>query len=412
MAQGKMVSLLPKSPVIDDSRPVVAIYKDKLLPPSQTFVRLQAEALRNYLPLYVTGGILRDGLALPRERCVVVNTGGWLGASKEAAFQIFGIAPGMFRRLKAVRPALIHSHFGPDGLRGRHLARKLGVPLVVTFHGYDATIFPGSSSSRRFSRYLRHRHVLGTDATVLIAVSHHIKQRLVEQGFPSEKVIVHYIGIDPDCFRADPAVPREPVILFVARLVEKKGCEYLIRAMTQVQAQNPEAKLVIIGDGQLRGRLQELAARFCKNVDFLGVKPMEEIRHWMNRATVFCVPSVTAANGDQEGFGLVFAEAQAMGLPVVSFASAGVKEAVADGVTGFLTHERDVDGLAKNILVLLNNSAVWRQLSDAGVARVRSQFNVHTQTRILEDIYSLAIRESSARAREPVPLQVPEMPAL
>jgi colanic acid/amylovoran biosynthesis glycosyltransferase len=396
----------------DDRRPVVAIYKDKLLPPSQTFVRLQAETLRNYLPLYVTGGILRDGLSLPRERCLVVNTGGWLGAAREAVFQISGFAPKMFRRLRAVRPVLIHSHFGPDGLRGRYLSRKLGVPLVVTFHGYDATILPGASPSRRFRSYLRHRHVLGTDATLLIAVSQHIKQRLVEQGLPAEKMIVHYIGIDPDCFRANPAVAREPIVLFVARLVEKKGCEYLIQAMSRVQAENPNAKLVIIGEGHLRGKLQELASRCCKNVDFLGVKPMEEIRHWMNRATVFSVPSVTAANGDQEGFGLVFAEAQAMGLPVASFASAGVKEAVADGITGFLTGERDVEGLAKNILVLLNNSAIWRQLSEAGMARVRSLFNVHTQTRILEDIYSLATREASSQARQPARFQVPEMPTL
>ena len=398
--------------MIDDRRPVVAIYKDKLLPPSQTFVRLQAEALKNYLPLYVTGGILRDGLALPCERCVVVNTGGWLGASKEVAFQIFGVAPGMFRYLRAVRPALIHSHFGPDGLRGRYLSRKLGVPLVVTFHGYDATILPGASSSRRFRSYLRHRHLLGTDATILIAVSHHIKQRLAEQGFPTEKMIVHYIGVDPEYFRPDPTVAREPIILFVARLVEKKGCEYLIQAMAWVQAQNPQAKLVIIGDGHLRIQLQQLAQRCCKNVCFLGVKPMEEIRQWMNRATVFSVPSVTAANGDQEGFGLVFAEAQAMGLPVASFASAGVKEAVADGVTGFLAPERDIEGLARNILVLLNNSAIWRQLSEAGMARVRSQFNVHTQTRILEEIYSLATRETSAQVRQPARVQVPEMPTL
>jgi glycosyltransferase involved in cell wall biosynthesis len=396
----------------DNSRPVVVIYKDKLLPPSQTFIRLQAEALRNYLPLYVTGGIVNDGLALPRDRCLVINTGGWLGASKETVFQVFGVAPEMFRCLKAAQPVLIHSHFGPDGLRGRYLSRKLGIPLVVTFHGYDATISLHSAPHRRFRSYLRRRHVLGTEATVLIAVSCHIKQRLVEQGFPAEKVIVHYIGIDPEYFQADETVRREPVVLFVARLVEKKGCEYLIRAMARVQTQSPHTKLVIIGDGYLRGQLQELARRHCKNVVFLGVKPMEEIRHWMNRATVFCVPSVTAASGDQEGFGLVFAESQAMGLPVASFASAGVKEAVADGVTGFLARERDVEGLARNIHVLLNDSAVWRRLSEAGVARVRSQFNVRAQTRILEDIYSLATREAADRAQQSARFQVPEMPRL
>jgi glycosyltransferase involved in cell wall biosynthesis len=396
----------------DNFPPIVAIYKDKLLPPSQTFVRLQAEALKSYLPLYVTGGILRDGLALPRERCMVINTGGWLGASKEAAFLACGFAPGLFHRLRAIHPVLIHSHFGPDGLRGRYLSRRLGVPLIVTFHGYDATISLNSAPHRRFRSYLRRRHLLGTEATIVIAVSHHIKQRLVEQGFPAEKVMVHYIGVDPEFFRADAAVPRERIVLFVARLVEKKGCEYLIQAMARIQAQDPHARLVIIGDGHLRGQLQELAQCCRRNVAFLGVKPLEEIRHWMNRATVFCVPSVTAENGDQEGFGLVFAEAQAMGLPVASFASAGVREAVADGVTGFLAAERDVEGLTRNIHTLLNDGSVWRRFSEAGMARVRSQFNVHAQTRVLEDIYSLAIREASVEARHASRFQVPEMPTL
>lgn len=391
--------------------PVVAIYKDKMLPPSQTFVRLQAEALQNYTPLYITGEILRDGLALPRERCLVINDGGRWGAIKEAAFLACGFAPGFFRRLKSLQPALIHSHFGPDGLRGRYLARQLGVPLVVTFHGYDATIALAHAASRRFRSYLRRRHLL-SDAAVLIAVSRHIKQRLVEQGLPGDKIAVHYIGVDPDSFQADLSVPREPIVLFVARLVEKKGCEYLIRAMVRVQAQCPEARLVVIGDGILRSSLEQLAARCGVKAAFLGVKPMDEIRRWMNRATVFSVPSVTAANGDQEGFGLVFAEAQAMGLPVVSFASAGVREAVAEGTSGLLSPEHDVEGLARNIQQLLSDPVLWHKFSEAGVARVRSEFNVHRQTRTLEDIYSVAIREASAEARRPSHVQVPEMPTL
>jgi glycosyltransferase involved in cell wall biosynthesis len=189
-------------------RPVVAIYRDWLLPRSQTFVRLQAEALRSYLPIYVTGGLLRDGLALPRDRCMVVNTGGWLGAIKQAAFETWGFAPALLSCLRAVRPVLIHSHFGIDGLRGRFLAKQLGIPLLVTFHGYDATIFPQFPPSRRFRGYLRQRHVLGTEASVLIAVSRHIKQKLLDQGFPREKVIVHYIGVDPEFFQADAAMPR------------------------------------------------------------------------------------------------------------------------------------------------------------------------------------------------------------
>jgi glycosyltransferase involved in cell wall biosynthesis len=114
----------------------------------------------------------------------------------------------------------------------------------------------------------------------------------------------------------------------------------------------------------------------------------------MNRASVFCVPSTTAKNGDQEGFGLVFTEAQAMGLPVVSFASAGVPEAVSDGATGFLVPERDEEGLARNITMLCSDKQVWQRCSAAGIARVRSQFNLRKQTGMLEEIYASIVGRS------------------
>jgi glycosyltransferase involved in cell wall biosynthesis len=224
----------------------------------------------------------------------------------------------------------------------------------------------------------------------------------VDQGFPEEKVIVHYIGIDTDLFKADASVRREPIVLFVGRLVEKKGCEYLIRAMARVQANCPEARLVVIGEGPLRVSLEKLAQQNFPQATFLGAKAPDEVRDWMNRAFVFCVPSTTARNGDQEGFGLVFTEAQAMGLPVVSFASAGVPEAVANGSTGFLVPERDEEGLARNITTLLTDGQVWQRCSEAGMARVRSHFNLRHQTGVLEEIYLSITSGASGLASRPI----------
>jgi len=385
---------------IASSRPVVAIYKDELLPPSQTFVLLQAEALKHHVPIYVSSCRIRNGLSLPSDRWIAVNNGGFVGAIKASAFRICGFAPALFKQLKAANPILVHSHFGLDGLRGRFLSRKLGVPLVVTFHGYDATIVPESAPSRRFRSYIRNRHLLFNDAALFIAVSQHIKTKLLSQGFPAEKIVVHYIGIDPEFFEADPAIARESIVLFVGRLVEKKGCEYLIKAMSLVKSLNPHVRLVVIGDGQLRGRLEQLARESGTSTMFLGIKSQQEIRHWMNRAMVFSVPSVTAANGDQEGFGLVFAEAQAMGLPVVSFSSGGIPEAVAHGVTGFLVSERDSAGLAHYIAKVLADAPLWHKMSCAGISRVRSQFDIRVQTRTLEGLYSLVSREALPGARD------------
>ena len=107
----------------------------------------------------------------------------------------------------------------------------------------------------------------------------------------------------------------------------------------------------------------------------------------MNRAMVFSTPSVVADSGDAEGFGMVFAEAQAMGLPVVSFASGGIPEVVAQDRTGFLVAERDCDALANKLLLLLQDAASWNRLSHAGQENTRRLFDIRKQAAALEDIY-------------------------
>jgi glycosyltransferase involved in cell wall biosynthesis len=385
---------------LTERRPVVAIYRDDLLPVSQTFIRSQAETLQRYVPVYAGARLLASGLELPHGRWTVVNEGGWWGKAQETAFRVCGWSPKLVRSLRQVRPALVHGHFGPDGVRAMQLARKLRVPFLITFHGYDATVMPEFAPDWLHRKYLRQRSILAFEAAKFLAVSNYIKGKLVEQAFPPGKIIVHYIGVDTDFFRADPSVVREPIVLFVGRLVEKKGCEYLIRAMARVQMRHPAVRLVVIGEGLLQTGLQQLAQQNCPNAMFLGARPANEVREWMNRASVFCVPSVTASNGDQEGFGLVFTEAQAMGLPVVSFASAGVPEAVANGLTGFLVTERDEEGLARNIARLLDDKQLWQSVSSAGIARVHSQFNLRKQTGILEEIYASITGEACGLAQE------------
>ncbi len=149
------------------------------------------------------------------------------------------------------------------------------------------------------------------------------------------------------------------LILFVARLVEKKGCEYLIRAAAQLRERQRDARLVIIGDGPLRKELEQLAVELKVPAEFLGVQGPDAVRGWMQRARVLCNPSVTAANGDTEGLGMVFAEAQATGLPVVSTQHGGIPEVVRDGETGLLARERSVEELTSHLERMLVDRAFW-----------------------------------------------------
>ncbi len=376
------------------SKPAVIIYRDWVLPASETFVLGQAEALQHFTPYYV-GSRLREGLLTPEERTLVVNRGGLVGWAREVPYKLAGFAPNFFQSLQKLKPVLIHAHFGVSGTLALPLKRLLKVPMLVTYHGFEELVTDEFARQSFFSHrvYLRNREVLKHEAELFIAVSNYCKENLLKQGFPADKIVVHYIGIDTDAFQPNPAVPREQIVLFVARLVEKKGCEYLIRAMGKVQAVRPDVELVIIGDGELRPSLERLAKEKLQRYRFLGLQPPESVQAWMNRAKVFSVPSITAKSGEAEGFGMVFAEAQAMGLPVVSFASGAITESVAHGEVGFLAAEGDWEELAKHILLLLEEDTLWHRFSKAGQSRVRTLFNLQKQTAVLEEVYQQVLKD-------------------
>lgn len=368
--------------------PNVAIFSSLLLPPSQTFVRVESEALQRFKPYYV-GSRRVAGINLPPDRTLVVNQGGIGGKLVETAFKLSGFAPQFYQQVRQLNPVLIHAQFGLSGALALPLARSMQVPLLVQFRGADATLKDEHIryASLNHWLYLRRREVLKKQSRLFLAVSQFIQEKLLEQGFPPEKILVHYSGINPADFCPDPDLPREPVVLFVGRLTEKKGCEYLIQAMARVQAERPDVELVVIGEGPLRTQLEGQASKLLRRYRFLGVQSPEVVRSWMNRASVFSVPSVVAQSGDTEGFGMVFAEAQAMNLPVVSCASGGIPEAVIHGETGFLTAERNVEDLAAFCLKLLQDGDLWQRFSQRGREHVKSNFDQAKQTRALESIY-------------------------
>lgn len=377
-------------------KPAVLIYRNNLLPPSETFVQKQAEALQRFTPFYV-GSRRVQGLQLPEARTLAVNQGGPLGLAREVSYKLWGLAPDFVQHLRKLNPVLIHAHFGPDGVMALPLAEDLGIPLAVTFHGYDATMQDEYAKTSFWSHrvYLRRRQILQQKARLFIAVSDYIKKNLLEQDFPPDKIVVHHIGVDTNTFQPDPSVQREPIVLFVGRLLEKKGCEYLIHAMAKVQATTPDVELVIIGDGPMKLHLEKLAAASLRRYRFLGSQPPQVVQSWMNRAFVLGAPSVTATTGESEGMPLVILEAQAMGLPVVSSIHSGIPDVVVHKETGFLARERDWNTLAEYILRLLADKTLWQQFSQKGQERVRTLFNLRRQTKALENLYDAVLQKNA-----------------
>jgi colanic acid/amylovoran biosynthesis glycosyltransferase len=370
-----------------DGRPLVAMIRAPVFNASETFVRAQASRLERYQPLVV--GLERKGhvpdslagrvmlAAGPAER-LMVRLGRW-GSLGE--------------RVAAANPALIHAQFGPDGVMALPLARALGVPLVTSLRGYDLNRRRLLGSGRlSWMRYAIGRGRLMREGALFLAVSEALRRRALAQGFPEARTLTHYNGVDLSRFAPSDGDDGETV-LHVGRLVEKKGTALLLRAFAGL----PRGRLVIIGDGPLRGSLERLAGELGLDgrVRFLGLQPAEVVAEWMRRAALLAAPSLTARDGDAEGLPNVAVEAAASGLPVVGSDHQGIPEAVTDGQSGFIVPEGEAQPLARRIGELLASDALRREMGRAGRALAAEKFDLARQMRRLEAHYD-ALTSSSA----------------
>jgi colanic acid/amylovoran biosynthesis glycosyltransferase len=366
--------------------PAILIFKETVLPKSETFILAQMQAMRKFSARLIGLEKVPSGLPLPSKPLLLCRARGGAAALRAKIYRKSGIAPLFHARARGEQPALLHAHFASGGLTAIPLAKSLGVPLLVTLHGSDVTVKWASARSIRR---------LGREATLFLCVSHFIRDRAIAAGLPEEKLRVHYIGVDLQQFQAPAADVAGAGVLFVGRLVEKKGCAYLLRAMASVQKTYPDCLLTIIGDGPLRAYLESHARELGVSCRFLGAQPAAIVREHLRTTHIFCAPSITAENGDSEGLGIVFAEAQAMGIPVVSSLHGGIPEVVSDGRTGLLVHERDHPALAAAIASLLGNASLWEQFRHNARAHIEHSFDLAKQTAELETIYRDVIATAS-----------------
>jgi glycosyltransferase involved in cell wall biosynthesis len=369
--------------------PRILIYRSELLAYSETFIAAQASALRTSTPILAGLRRVRHSLDLPCQSFVVAEGDGLVQRALRYAFLQTGHAPRLVADLRAQQPALLHAHFAIDAAEALPLARALAIPLIVTLHGYDVMANDEAhSASRRGRVYLARRQRLFREASLFLCVSDAIRQKAITRGFPPHKLRVHAIGIDVARFQPAGRLPAAPDILFVGRLVEKKGCAHLIHAMCEVRRVLPQARMIVVGDGPERSRLEAEAHRYGSQAIFLGVQSSEQVRQWMASSRVLAVPSITARDGDAEGLPTVLYEALAMGLPVACFRTSGIPELVRDGVEGLLADEADESALALNLLRLCQDDALAQRMSNAGRRRVEQSFDLAAQTAQLEAIYA------------------------
>ena len=287
---------------------------------------------------------------------------------------------------------ILHCQFGPIGELGL-LLRDTGVfhgKIITSFRGFDISSYVKEQGENTYEDLFRR-------GDLFLCVSEHIKADLIRLGCDREKIIVHRSGIDPNTFTV---IPRElkkggkTTILTIARLVEKKGVEYGIRAIAEILKKHPQIEYKIAGDGPLKDKLQRLIAELNvgDKIELVGWRSQDQIAQLLGRADILLAPSLTSSKGDQEGIPGVIMEAFATGLPVVSTVHAGIPELVQDGASGFLVPEKNVDALVEKLEILIEQPQLRYAMGRTGRKFVEQSYNIETLNNRLVDVYQQLLR--------------------
>ncbi|MEO5742091.1 MAG: glycosyltransferase [Vicinamibacterales bacterium] len=279
---------------------------------------------------------------------------------------------------------IIQCHFGALGLKAALLraAGALNGRIVTAFHGEDITNYPARFSGNIYAP-------LFASGDLFLPISARWNDALVALGCPSARIRVHRMGVDCRRFavQTERAISAHPLrIVTVARLVEKKGVADAIAAIAQLPA---PCEYVVVGDGPLRPSLERLAAErgASDKVRFVGAQPAADVIRFLHSADVLLAPSVTGSDGDIEGMPVSIMEGMASGLPVVATHHSAIPEVVADGQSGFLVAEHDIDGLAGRLSDLAADPNLRVRMGRAGARIAADEFDIVKLTDRLVGMY-------------------------
>jgi colanic acid/amylovoran biosynthesis glycosyltransferase len=262
---------------------------------------------------------------------------------------------------------VIHCHFGALGLKAAR-AQQLGAlhgKIVTAFHGEDIVNYPKQFRPGLYGPLFER-------GDLFLPVSARWNDTLIGMGCPPSRIRVHRMGVDLKRFVPQPSDSRERVrIVSVGRLVEKKGIEDAIMALSMMKT---PFEYVIAGDGPLRAGLEALARERLP-------------------ADIFVAPSVTASDGDIEGIPVSIMEAMALGLPVVSTRHSGIPELVAHDESGMLYDERDIAGLTNALSALAQDAGLRARLGTAGRSIVANEYDIAVLTERLVELYKEVVAQ-------------------
>jgi glycosyltransferase involved in cell wall biosynthesis len=292
------------------------------------------------------------------------------------------------RRISAIArrvfPDVIHAHFGREGVFIAPVAKRLQIPLVVTFYGFDISSLPKQDGwAKAYKRLWRQ-----VDAVTVL--SNEMMKTAQNLGCPEDKLTVIHLSRDMNQFPFRSPAPNVKRALFVGRLTPKKAPLDAVKALHQANQQGADLHLDIVGDGEGRDEVVKYIETNALNesITLHGYLSNEEVSALMKAADVFLLPSKTAPDGDREGTPTVLLEAQATGLPCVTTHHAGIPEMIPTANHHLLADEGDVEGLA-NALCKLTKSPLeeLRAIAQRGREKVEQDFSLSGAVEKLRSVY-------------------------
>ena len=280
---------------------------------------------------------------------------------------------------------LIHAHWlipqGLIALTAKFLV-KTAPPLLTTSHGGDLFALRGSLA-RRLKRQV------AIHSCAVTVVSRSMSSALAKLEVDQKRINIIPMGVDLQTVFVPPVKrERTEVLLFVGRLVEKKGLKFLIEALPQILVEYPGVRLRIVGDGQEKNLLQKRVSELGigNRVDFLGGVKNESLPALYQTSDVVVFPSVIADGGDREGFGLVLVEALGCECATVVTDLPAMQDIISDGKTALVVPQYDSQQITEKVLRLLKESELRRSLGKRGRRYVLQRFDWENVIRQYTDL--------------------------
>lgn len=342
---------------------------------SETFIQAQKNGLMGKVFYYYDGFIPKK---LEGNGSILIKR----GSVKKRLGLVFKdvVSESFLKSLKENKIDVVLAQYGPTGEAIADICEKAGIPLVTHFHGYDASIF---AIIKKHNNYCNAFRV----SKYIIAVSKTMAEDLKDLGCPASKIVYNPCAPESVFFQIKPTFEKKQ-FLAMGRFTDKKAPYYTLMAFKQVFKEFPEAKLIFLGDGELLNTCKNIAKYLGLEhaVKFEGASSRDEVLDYMKSSYAFVQHSIEATNGDKEGTPVAIMEAGASGLPVIATAHAGINDIVVDRKTGLLSKEHDVGKMVENMLELLKDPELAKQLGNEAKSYIFENYNMNIHLNKLQSL--------------------------